>query len=222
MSRKMVSDDFRVFSDRLSLLMKERKLTQQILADGLGIKRQTVSLYMTGQSMPDAEQLKKIAIFFDVSADWLLGLSDIRTLDIDIKKVCECTGLSESSVCTLQNFKQLVKKSPNRSLKRINWIIDKMLYSYGIFPLLRCISVYIDTYSLVSGNFTGENEYTGNTHTVDDLWFSDMDILTIREGRVLEEMRRLLLAIASEAANEKDNELVFWDKLHDPKNEEDG
>ena len=61
MARKTVSDDFRVFSERLSDLMKERGLKQQDLADVLGIKRQTVSLYMTGQSMPDAEQAKNIA-----------------------------------------------------------------------------------------------------------------------------------------------------------------
>lgn len=63
MARKTVSDDFRVFSERLSDLMKERGLKQQDLADVLGIKRQTVSLYMTGQSMPDAAQLKILPCF---------------------------------------------------------------------------------------------------------------------------------------------------------------
>lgn len=77
LARKEVSDDFKVFSERLSLLMKEGNLKQKDLADYLGIKRQTVSLYMTGQSIPDAEQLKNIANFFDVSADWLLGLSNL-------------------------------------------------------------------------------------------------------------------------------------------------
>ena len=78
MARKTVSDNFLIFPQRLSELMKERKLTQQNLADSLGVKRQTVSLYMSGQSMPDAEQLKNIALFFGVSADWLLGLSNVR------------------------------------------------------------------------------------------------------------------------------------------------
>ncbi len=81
MARKTVSDDFAVFPQRLSALMMRRKLTQQKLADALGVKRQTVSLYISGQSMPDAEQLRNIALFFGVSADWLLGLSEFETQD---------------------------------------------------------------------------------------------------------------------------------------------
>ena len=98
MARKMVTDDFRVFPERLSALMKKRNVTQEGLAHELGVKRQTVSLYKNGQSKPDAEQLKNIAAFFDVSADWLLGLSDIETSDKNIRNVCEYTGLSEDSI----------------------------------------------------------------------------------------------------------------------------
>ena len=97
-ARKTVSDDFRVFSERLSDLMKERGLKQQDLADVLGIKRQTVSLYMTGQSMPDAAQLKNIAMFFDVFADWLLGLTDEKTPNTEIRSMCVYTGFSSDLV----------------------------------------------------------------------------------------------------------------------------
>ena len=80
MARKTVTDDFKIFSERLSVLMKERNVTQEELAQELGIKRQTVSLYKNGQSTPDAALLKDIAIYFNVSADWLLGLSDVCPL----------------------------------------------------------------------------------------------------------------------------------------------
>ena len=63
MARKTVTDDFKVFSERLSMLMKERGVTQEMLANDLGIKRQTVGLYKSGQSTPDAAQLRNIAIF---------------------------------------------------------------------------------------------------------------------------------------------------------------
>ena len=86
MARKAVSEDFKIFPERLSALMKEKKMKQQDLADVLEVKRQTVSLYMTGQSMPDARLTREIAAFFKVSADWLLGLSDTRTRNADTKK----------------------------------------------------------------------------------------------------------------------------------------
>lgn len=104
MARKAVTDDFKVFSERLSALMKERNVTQEELAHELGIKRQTVSLYKNGQSTPDAAQLKNIAVFFNVSADWLLGLSDQRELNGDIRKVCEYTRLNKDSILALREL----------------------------------------------------------------------------------------------------------------------
>lgn len=67
-----------VFPSKLSTLMKERKISQEVLAEAIGVKRQTVSLYKTGQSKPNTEQLRKISEFFSVSSDWLLGLSDFE------------------------------------------------------------------------------------------------------------------------------------------------
>ena len=89
MPKKTIPDDFSIFPKRLKQLMRERKVikngreqrtSQQELADSLTVKRQTVSLYLTGQSVPDAIQTRSIAQFFNVSTDWLLGLSDYRTI----------------------------------------------------------------------------------------------------------------------------------------------
>ena len=108
LARKTVSDDFKVFSERLSKLMKERGLKQQDLASVLGVKRQTVSLYMIGQSMPDAEQLKKISMFFDVSADWLLGISEYKDKQIEKISAAEL-GFSENAISTLIASKEMYK-----------------------------------------------------------------------------------------------------------------
>lgn len=107
MAKKAVSDDFKMFSDKLKNLMKARNKKQQDLADVLGVKRQTISLYMNGQSKPDAEQLKIIAQFFNVSADWLLGLTDISTKDMDVRTICEFTGLSDQAILKLHDLKEM-------------------------------------------------------------------------------------------------------------------
>ena len=41
--------------------MIDQKVSQEKLANALGVKRQTVSLYKTGQSSPNVEQLRIIA-----------------------------------------------------------------------------------------------------------------------------------------------------------------
>lgn len=57
---------------RLKNLRKEKKLSQQQVADFLCVSNQTYSNYETGAREPDNENLKKLADFFNVSTDFLL------------------------------------------------------------------------------------------------------------------------------------------------------
>lgn len=131
LARKAVSDDFKVFSQRLSELMKERHITQDTLAHALGVKRQTVSLYKSGQSMPDAEQLKNIAKFFNVASDWLLGLSDSRELSGELSQVCNYIGLNSEAVQTL---KELCEQRSNQFV--LNFILENGMFLENIIGYL--------------------------------------------------------------------------------------
>ena len=94
------------FSKRLREVMKERSTTQRQLADAIKMRPQTVSLYMNGQSLPDVLTLKKMADFFDVSADWLLDRKDaVKSTDGNIASVCKYTGLTTGAVEVLHGFK---------------------------------------------------------------------------------------------------------------------
>ena len=66
------------FSDRLRQLRLENDLTQEQFGKIFGIVKFTVSLYENGKSTPDDETKKKIAEYFNVSLDYLMGFSDIR------------------------------------------------------------------------------------------------------------------------------------------------
>ncbi|MBQ8683731.1 MAG: helix-turn-helix domain-containing protein [Clostridia bacterium] len=61
------------FRDVLRELRKRRGLTQQMLAEQLGISFSTVSMYERGNRCPDMEMLGRIADFFGVSVDYLHG-----------------------------------------------------------------------------------------------------------------------------------------------------
>ena len=86
------------FPSRLRSLMADSKITQTELASHIGIARQSVSQYMDGSSQPVIGKLIEIAKFFDVSADYLLGLSNIKSHDESMKTICAKTGLSEKSI----------------------------------------------------------------------------------------------------------------------------
>ncbi len=71
--------------------------------------RQTISNYMLGNTLPTSEAIIKIADYFQVSSDYLLGLTDAPTpLKTEeqqaLRTACDCTGLSEEIV-TLLNEK---------------------------------------------------------------------------------------------------------------------
>lgn len=55
-------------------------LTQIEIAQKLGISRSTIGMYETGAREPDFETLEKIADFFNVDIDYLLGRTDKTTI----------------------------------------------------------------------------------------------------------------------------------------------
>ena len=63
---------------RLKKLRKAKKLTQQDLASKINVTHVSISGYESGRRSPDTDTLQKIADYFDVSVDYLLGRSDIK------------------------------------------------------------------------------------------------------------------------------------------------
>ena len=68
--------DDRVFGERLKALRVEKNIGQNALAKELALSNASISYWETGKQMPTAEAIFKIALFFGVSADYLLGITD--------------------------------------------------------------------------------------------------------------------------------------------------
>ena len=85
-------------SERLIALREEQGETQQQLADAIGITRQTLSRYEIGMRTMGVDILAELAKHFVVSADFLLGLSDVKSTDKDMQTACAVTGLSEEAI----------------------------------------------------------------------------------------------------------------------------
>ena len=86
------------FRERLNKLLIESNKTIVAFADFLGTSRQSLGYYLNGQRIPDALMIRQICERCNVSADWLLGLSDVKSPDANIKAICEYTGLSEKAI----------------------------------------------------------------------------------------------------------------------------
>lgn len=110
---------------RLKELRESKNLTQAKLAEILGVGRTTITMYEKGAIVPPADILQKLANYFDVSVDYLLGReeslqkempagfpSDISQFENDLRKVNfpvdKWTQLSDEQqrilLSTIENF----------------------------------------------------------------------------------------------------------------------
>lgn len=89
------------FATRLRKLIERDNITQNQLANIIGKTRQAVNNYTLGNTAPDADTIIKLANYFNVSSDYLLGLSNAISQNEDLKAVCKYTGLSERTINNL-------------------------------------------------------------------------------------------------------------------------
>ena len=104
------------FTDRLKELRKTKGVTKKAMAEYLGIVERSYSRYEAGDLEPNHEKTIKLADYFDVSLDYLVGRSDTpgavyftrakfaeRLEELRIKKavtqrvVAECLGIQEDA-----------------------------------------------------------------------------------------------------------------------------
>lgn len=76
--------------EKLKSLRLEKGLTQKQVADRIGLAISAVSSYEAGTRYPSFAVLVKLARIFRVSTDYLLGISNNRTIDV--------TGLNDKEI----------------------------------------------------------------------------------------------------------------------------
>jgi transcriptional regulator with XRE-family HTH domain len=79
------------FSNRLKQLRKEKKFTQDELADKIGVTRGQIGKYETGMSFPSLEALKSLAELLEVPVSYLLEekTGDLASVPIKDKELLE-------------------------------------------------------------------------------------------------------------------------------------
>lgn len=74
-----------MFGDRLKLLRKNCNYTQKELGEKLNVSGRVIGYYESNERFPDKETLTRLADFFEVSVDYLLGRTDIKNNVKDYK-----------------------------------------------------------------------------------------------------------------------------------------
>ena len=72
------------FSDRLKALRARKGKSQRALAEDLNLSKSAISMYESGTREPDHETTEKIADYFNVDVDYLLGRSNVTLRYTDV------------------------------------------------------------------------------------------------------------------------------------------
>lgn len=107
----LVKEETMEFNDRLKELRKNKNLTQQELADKIGVNRMTYRNYESGANEPKFRTLLELAKIFNVTTDYLLGTVDENDLENNHKDKIN------------QIFRELEEGSDE-----FNLLLDKCIY----------------------------------------------------------------------------------------------
>ena len=132
--------------NKIRELRTKRNITQEELAEVLKTTPQTVSRYEIGERKTNQDILFSLANYFNVSADYLLGLSSVSKVDLELKAICDYTGLTEQSVKCLNN--RLVKSDEIDEAKKNaaeNAIVTQFLNEYNYEHICHVTNIVISS-----------------------------------------------------------------------------
>lgn len=103
---------------RLRQLRRERELTQEEVANHLGISFQAISKWERGEGYPDITLLPLIANYFSVSVDWLLDMNGIeaKTRYDEINRTWEDNRMQEKHAENVELMRTALREYPNDPL----------------------------------------------------------------------------------------------------------
>ncbi len=126
-----------IFANRLNEELQIQNISQEDLAKDINISTGALSNYRTGSRFPDARILVALSKKLNVSLDYLFGITDLKSTDIEDKVINEKTSLNDESIKVLAGYTesinydgdnelyQVFKEVSMDRLKAINYLIQK-------------------------------------------------------------------------------------------------
>lgn len=133
-------------------LKKERgRMNQEICAEKLRISRAALSYYETGNRNMDIEILHRFCELFNISADYILGLSDSPSKDVNMQIATKTTKLSEDAIENILSLDDVSAYIQGEKCESIE-LIDMFLKS----SFLKVFTMQLCQYKLLANKFVSK------------------------------------------------------------------
>lgn len=125
-----------------------KRLTDRFFEKKLNITRQTYKKYENGESGINLNVVLTLSKLYDVSSDYILGISDVKYMEND--NINKMTGLDDISIKTLSKYKNDTEliKFINFLIANLNFNSDKSLRTkdnYSRESIIRLLQFYFNT-----------------------------------------------------------------------------
>lgn len=110
-----------LFKERFKQERISKGITQKSLSEILGVDRTSISKYENGKQLPEVPVLEKMANYFDVSTDYLLGKTDKR--NTETKKEINATTIAAHRLGDIEDL-------PDEAIDQLNDYIEMLKLKY--------------------------------------------------------------------------------------------
>ncbi|WP_304341567.1 helix-turn-helix domain-containing protein [Metaclostridioides mangenotii] len=107
---------------RLKTLRNEFKLTQEDVARKVGLTKSAYGYYEQGKTIPDAQMIAKLSEIFNVTTDYLLGISNIKNNNANNSYGSQ-TDERISNI--INKIKNMDEKSKEKALKMLDLLLEE-------------------------------------------------------------------------------------------------
>ena len=107
------------------------RMTREQIADKVQCDTSSITKYYNGDRYPKTDVIIKLAKLFNVSTDYLLGVTDVATNDKDLQFICDYIGLSAENVTNLNFVKRYFNEQDNEHKKNMYDLLNNLVtHSY--------------------------------------------------------------------------------------------
>lgn len=153
--------------EKIEDLIKSHNIDASTLALETGISKATISdMIRNVDKGYDYRYFLKIARYFNVSTDYLLGLTDAPTTDADLRYICDYTGFDERTIKTLNGLKNSTDKELfniyRGSLTKSEYLFFLKIMQYILISIKPC-RAFADYYHALTIDLLNEEKEKNNS-----------------------------------------------------------